>query len=128
MHNQQRYKDLEMPDLALSKMGTPNKMNISIPRRGREKLAVFPERIATFGATKELRRRLIGTSCLNLPDICSIISTFWAFNSYGRERSQFLLFFSYYRYKLLWSMLDNFSRFRFGFLILFLLLVTAFRA
>jgi hypothetical protein len=92
------------------------------------RLAVFPERVIAFCATQKLSGRFISASRLHLPDVSHVISAFWAFNSNGWQRPQFLFFFAYHSYKLLWIMLDDLADFGFDFLAWFLLLVPAFRA
>jgi hypothetical protein len=78
--------------------------------------AVLSERIVAFCAAQKLGRRFISAPRLHLPNVCSIIAAFGALDSNGWKGSEFLLFFAYHRYKLLWIMLDFLADFGFHFL------------
>ncbi len=79
---------------------------------GKLGLAVFPECVAAFCASQKLSRRLVGTSRLHLPYICSVISTFRAFDPDRGKSPKLLFLFADNSYKLLGTMLDNLSHFR----------------
>jgi len=78
--------------------------------RIKESLAVFPIGVVTFGTAKELGRRFVCASCLNLPNVCCIVATFWTLNAHRGQRAKFLLFFADYSYKLLRIVLYYFRR------------------
>ena len=70
---------------------------------------VFSERVVAFGASEKLRRRLITTPRLDLPHKRLIIPTFRAFNTHGRQNTQFLFFLADDGYSFLWTVLYDFG-------------------
>lgn len=70
--------------------------------------AVFSEGVVALRASEELGRRFVASSCLNLPNVGHVVSTFWAFNAHRRQNSKFLLFLSNNSNGLLWAVLNHF--------------------
>jgi hypothetical protein len=83
------------------------KSQIPLGAQERGGSAVFPKRVLAFGTSQKLRRRLIRTSSLNLPNIRRVVATLWALYAHRGQSPKLLLLFADHSDKLLRIMLNE---------------------
>jgi hypothetical protein len=121
-------RDKILLTLVFNKIGTYKIIYFEARALNAQSLCVLSECVVAFCAPHELSRRVIKASRLHFPDKSSVFSAFWALDSNGWERSEFLFFLAYHGYKLLWSMLDHLNACWLGFLSCLSLFVLTFAA